>query len=69
MRPFLFYRYTDGHSVPQLEISELPGLEEAMNFARRLLSADERRSRVDVVAGEIEVGRVERDGSHGIAAA
>ena len=60
MHPYLFYRYTTGRSVPQLEIRQLDGLDQALAVAKRLLSEDPRRIRVVIVRGDIEVARLER---------
>ena len=61
MRPYLFYRFTDGHAVPQLEIRELPSLDDAMLVGRNLLQEDDRRIRVEIVSGDVEVARLERE--------
>ena len=61
MRPYIFYRFTDGHAVPQLEIRELGSLDDAIVVGKALLEEDERRLRVEIISGDVEVARLERE--------
>ena len=64
MHSYIFYRYTEGHSVPELEIRELGALSDALVVGRGLLAEDSRRTRVEIVRGDVEVARLERQIAH-----